>query len=93
MGESMSDTGAMLLSIVKLFVLASCLYGSVFLMSAASPDFFLAATAGTSGAVVVASGVAFGRFLFSHSSLVLGIGASFSLRTRLNLRLGDIPAT
>ena len=86
----MSEAGAILPSIVKLFVLASCLRGSVFLMSAASPDFFLAATAGASGAVVVASGATLGRFLFSHSSLVLGIGASFSLRTRLNLRLGEI---
>jgi hypothetical protein len=91
-GESVSEAGAMLLSIVKLFVLASCRRGSVFLMSAASPDFFLAATAGVSSAVIVAFGAGFGRFLFSHSSLVLGIGASFSLRTRLNLRLGDIPA-
>lgn len=93
-GDSTSFGGSILVSTVKLCVLTNFFRGSVFLMSAARPDFFLAATAGGSGASGVSTGsvsVDLGRFLFSQSSLVLGIGASFSLRTRLNLRFGDMP--
>ena len=33
-----------------------------------------------------------GRLRCSQSSAVLGMGASFSLRTRLKVRFGDLPA-
>lgn len=68
-------------------------------MSASSPLLFF--FFGSSGTVAVIGGSStvsamlldvLGRLRFSQSSAVLGIGASFSLLTRLKFRLGDLPA-
>jgi hypothetical protein len=66
------------------------------LTSAARPDSFLFTTGAGGSATVSSISVrvleVLGKFRFSQSSAVLGIGASFSLLTRRILRAGDLRA-
>jgi hypothetical protein len=83
-----SSTTRPFVSTCKLCVRLNLRLGSVLLMSTDSADFFFA---GPRSSCAFSTG--FGRLRFSQSSAVLGIGASFSLLTRLKLRFGDFPIT
>lgn len=102
LGNSTSSSaagGGTFVCTCKLCVLLNLCRGSVFLISALSPlsFFFLIFTPTVlaivgSLAVFVVGLLGLGKLSFSHSSEMLGIGASFSLRTRRKARFDDLSA-
>lgn len=98
LGSSASSIHGMLVSTLRLCALFNFLLGSVFLINSDRPVFFFLeaimfesaiATAG-SFTLFVRLPETLGRLRCSQSWAVLGIGASFSLLTRLKLRFGDL---
>lgn len=93
LGNSGSTTAITVVSTFKLCVRWNFFLGSVRFTSAARADTFFFgsgwATCSTSTSGSVSLLDALGRLRFSQSPAVLGIGASFSLLTRLILRAGD----
>jgi hypothetical protein len=100
LGNSISAPagGDTLVSTCRLCVLLNFRLGSVRLINASNPLLFFFFGSSVTAVTVdsstrsVASLEVFARLRFSQSSAALGIGASFSLLTRLKFLLGDFPA-